>query len=102
MQKNDNIVIKGKVVVINSKKDYYKIKNKVILVAKNTHPDLVIVINKIEAIVVEVDNKLCHAAIIAREFKKPILMGVSNVTKNLKTGDSIRIDFSQKTIKKIK
>ncbi len=102
MKKDNNEIIKGEVVVINDKKDYYKIKNKVILVAKNTHPDLVIGINKIKAIVVEVDNKLCHAAIIAREFKKPILMGINNITKKLKTGDNVQINFFQKTIKKIK
>ncbi len=102
MEKDNNIIIEGEIVIINNKRDYYKIKNKVILVAKNTHPDLVIVIDKIKAIVVEVDNKLCHAAIIAREFKKPVLMGVDNVTKNFKTGNKVIINFNQKTIKKIK
>ncbi len=102
MTKNNNIIIEGEVVVINNKEDYYKIKNKVILVAKNTHPDLVVVINKIEAIVVEVNNKLCHAAIIAREFKKPLLMGATGITKNLKTGDTVQINLVQKNIKKIK
>lgn len=95
------MTIKGKVVVINSKEDYYKIKDRVILVAKNTTPDLVIVINNIEAIVAEIDNKLCHAAIIAREFNKPLLMGVDGVTKKFRTGDEVMVDFDNKIIKTI-
>ncbi len=94
-------IIKGKVIVINDKEDYYRIKDKVILVAKNTTPDLVVVINNIEAIVTEIDNKLCHAAIIAREFNKPLLMGVNEATKKFRTGDEVMIDFDSKIIKTI-
>jgi pyruvate,water dikinase len=97
-----NDVIRGKVTIIKNKKDYYRIKRETILVAKNTHPDLVVVINKIKAIVTEIDNKLCHAAIIAREFDKPLLMGIHNVTKEFKTGDKVMIDFENKIINKMK
>ena len=95
-------VIKGKVTIIRNKKDYYDIKGKTILVAKNTHPDLVIVIGKIKAIVTEIDNKLCHAAIIAREFKIPLLMGVKNATKRFKTNEKVIVDIENKSISKIK
>jgi len=94
--------IRGKVIVIKSKNDYYGIKDETILVAKNTHPDLVVVINRIKAIVTEVDNKLCHAAIIAREFNKPLLMGMNNITKEFKTGDKAVVDFDNKIIDKTK
>lgn len=94
-------IIRGKITVIKSKKDYYKIKNEVILIAKETTPDLVIVINRIKAIVIEVDNKLCHAAIVAREFNKPILMGIKNATKKFKTGEEIIINLDNKIINKI-
>ena len=97
-----NSIIKGKIAVIKNKKDYYSIKKQSILVAKNTHPDLLVVIKKIQAIVTEIDNKLCHAAIIAREFDTPILMGIKNATKEFKTGDKVMIDFNNKTINKIK
>jgi len=95
-------IISGKITIIKNKRDYYKINEKTILVAKNTHPDLVIVINSIKAIVTEIDSKLCHAAIIAREFDKLLLMGVKNATKEFKTGDRVMIDFDNKTIKRLK
>jgi pyruvate,water dikinase len=95
-------IITAKITVIKSPKDYYRIKSETILVAKNTCPDIVIAINKVRGIITEVDNKLCHAAIIAREFDKPILMGVGNATRKFKTGDKIIVDFDNKVIKKIK
>ena len=90
----------GKATVIKSNKDYYKIKKETILIACHTHPDLVIVIDKIKGIITELDNKLCHAAIVAREFNKPLLMGVENATKKFKTGDRIIVDFENKIVKK--
>ena len=93
-------IIRGKVTIIKSEKDYYKIKEETILIAKNTHPDLVIVINKIKGIVTEIDNKLCHAAIIAREFDKPLLMGIKNATKKFKKGDEVVVDFENKIVSK--
>jgi len=93
-------IVAGRVTTIKNRKDYYRIKKETILVARNTHPDLMIAVNEIKAMVVEIDNKLCHAAIIAREFNKPILMGVANATKRFKTGDKIFIDFDKKIIRK--
>lgn len=95
-------VIKGKAFLIRSEKDYYKINKPVILVARNTHPDVVIAIKKIKAIVMEIDNRLCHAAIISREYGVPLLMGVENATKEFKTGDKVIVNFNNKTVYKIK
>lgn len=95
-------IITGRVTIIRSEKDYYKIRKDTILVAENTHPDIVIAIKKIKAIVTEIDNRLCHAAIIAREFDVPLLMGVENATKEFKTGDKVVVNFDNKTIYKIK
>ena len=95
-------IITGKATVIKSNRDYYKIKKETILIADHTHPDIVIVMDKIKCIITELDNKLCHAAIVSREYKKPLLMGVQNATKKFKTGDKIMVDFKNKLIKKIK
>lgn len=92
------MIIKGKVKIIKKQKDYYQIKDEVIIVAVNTTPDIVAVINKVKAIVTEIDNKLCHAAIIAREYNKPLVMGQAGVTKKYKDGDTISINIISKTI----
>jgi phosphoenolpyruvate synthase/pyruvate phosphate dikinase len=95
-------IIQGKVFIVRSEKDYYKINKPVILVARNTHPDIVIAIKKVKAIVIEIDNRLCHAAIISREYGVPLLMGVEDATKNFKIGDKVMVDFNSKKICKIK
>ena len=94
--------IKGRVVVAKGKRDYLTVKKGTILVAKNTQPDLVMVIDKIAAIVTEIDSQLSHQAIIAREFQKPLLMGIKNATKAWKTGDRVVVDFDNKVVKEIK
>ncbi|MDD5552017.1 MAG: PEP-utilizing enzyme [Candidatus Pacebacteria bacterium] len=94
-------IIQGKVVVIKNDDDYYNIKEESILIAENTTPEVMVAIKKLKAIVTEIDNKLCHAAIIAREFQKPLLMGIDNTTNKFKTGERIVIDFQKKAIKKI-
>ncbi len=92
------MIISGKVKIIKKQKDYYQIKDEVIIVTENTTPDIVVVINKVKAIVTEIDNKLCHAAIIAREYDKPLVMGQVNATKKYKDGDTISINIISKII----
>ena len=92
------MLISGKVKVIKNQKDYYTIKEEVIIVAARTTPDIVVVMHNVLAIITEVDNKLCHAAIIAREYNKPLVMGQLNATKKYKDGDFITIDINKKII----
>jgi len=92
------MIIKGKVKIIKNPSDYSKIKSKSIIVAVTTTPDIVIVMHKVLAIVTEIDNKLSHAAIIAREYKKPLIMGVANATKKYLNGQIISIDTISKKI----
>jgi phosphoenolpyruvate synthase/pyruvate phosphate dikinase len=95
------MAIKGKIKIVNMIDDYYDVMDKVIIVARNTHPDIVVVMDKVLAIVVEVDNKLCHAAIIAREYGKPLLLGVEGARKRFKDGDKVEVNTVKKTICKI-
>jgi pyruvate,water dikinase len=92
------MIISGKVKIIKKPENYYQIKKNVIVVAKNTTPDIVVAIGKIKAIVTEIENKLCHAAIIAREYGKPLIMGQVDATKKYKDGDTISINTISKTI----
>ncbi|TSC95392.1 MAG: hypothetical protein Athens101410_571 [Parcubacteria group bacterium Athens1014_10] len=95
-------IIKGKVFVITKRlwteQDLFDFGDHTILIVKNTTPDITIVINKVEVIVTEVENLLCHAAIICREYNKPLLMGIKNATKKFKTGDEVIINLENKTI----
>ncbi len=92
------MIIKGRACVIRSKKDYSRFKEGDILLAFNADPETASIIGKAAAMAVEVDNRLCHAAIIAREAGKPLVMGMEGVTREFKTGDSVVIDTERKFI----
>ena len=55
---------------------------------------------KAAAFVTEVGGLTCHAAIIAREMKKPCVIGAEGVTSALKDGDYVKVDADSGIVKK--
>lgn len=92
--------LKGRVKIIRKESDYLSVKKGDIIVAYNTKPDIVLVIKKIKVIITEVDNKLCHAAIISREYGIPLVMGVKDIFNQFKDGEVIKVNILSKEIKK--
>jgi phosphohistidine swiveling domain-containing protein len=72
-----------------------------ILVTGMTRPEFLSLIKKSSAIITDVGGTLCHAAIAAREFKKPCVVGTAVATKVLKDGDFLEIDAVKGIVKKI-
>ncbi|MDP2638639.1 MAG: PEP-utilizing enzyme [Candidatus Azambacteria bacterium] len=86
--------------IVLDEKDFSKVKKGDILVTKETNSDFLPVIIKAKALVTDFGGILCHAAIIAREFKIPCIVGTKIATQIIKTGDVIEIDANKGTIKK--
>ncbi|MFK7778171.1 MAG: PEP/pyruvate-binding domain-containing protein [Gimesia sp.] len=63
-----------------------------ILVSIQSSPALMPLLKKCGAIVTDEGGIACHAAIIARELRKPTLIGTQLATKKIKTGDLIEVD----------
>jgi len=63
-----------------------------ILVTGMTRPEFMPYIKKASAIITDVGGILCHAAITAREFKIPCIVGTVTATKVLKNGKKIKLD----------
>ena len=63
-----------------------------ILVTGMTTPDFVPLIKKAGAIITNEGGITCHAAIIARELKKPCIIGTKIATQILKDGDLVEVD----------
>ena len=97
-------MIKGKIFVIKKRlwktEDLLGFEDGMILVVKNTAPDVQIILSKTMGIITEINNLLCHAAIISRENGTPLIMGQEKITSKLKTGDFIEVDFDKKIWKK--
>ena len=63
-----------------------------ILVAPVTSPSWTPVFHRIAAAVLDTGGIMCHAAIVAREYGLPAVVGTGNGTKLIRTGDRIRVD----------
>ncbi len=57
---------------------------------------------KCSAIVTDFGGLTSHAAIIARELKKPCVVGTKFATKVLNDGDEVEVDANQGVVKIIK
>ena len=93
-------IIAGRVRIVNSFKQMKNMKKGEILVSSMTTPRLLPAVKKAAAIVTDEGGIICHAAIIAREYKIPCIVGTKNATKILKDGDIIKVDAIKGIIKK--
>jgi pyruvate,water dikinase len=41
---------------------------------------------------------MCHAAIVAREYRLPAVLGTGSATKRIATGDRIHVDADNGTV----
>ena len=57
-----------------------------------TAPSFVPMMKRAAAIVTDEGGITCHAAIVAREIKKPCIVGTKNATKVLKDGDMVEVN----------
>jgi pyruvate,water dikinase len=69
-----------------------------ILVAPLTAPSWAPVFGKIGATVTDVGGIMSHAAIVCREYGLPAVTGTAFGTKNIKTGQRLRVDGNNGTV----
>lgn len=72
-----------------------------VLVTGMTVPEVTPKIMKARAIVTDEGGITCHAAIIAREFKIPTVIGTKIATQVFKDGDRVEVDAIKGVVKKI-
>ncbi len=63
-----------------------------VLVSPATSPSWTPVFGSIVAAVLDSGGSMCHAAIVAREYSLPTVVGTGTGTKRIKTGDRLRVD----------
>jgi pyruvate,water dikinase len=63
-----------------------------ILVAPFTSTSWTPVFGRIAAAVTDAGGVMCHAAIVAREYSLPAVLGTGSATKQITTGDRVRVD----------
>ena len=82
----------GKVCLINSPKEFYKMKKGDILVCHLTDPEWTPLFKMASAVVADTGSALSHAAIVAREYNIPAVLGVGFATIKFKDGDAIQVN----------
>ncbi len=84
--------VSGVVHVIRDEAEVDKFREGEILVARMTDPSWYPLFPLAKGIITEVGGWLSHAAIIAREYDLPAVVGVDDATRHLRSGDIVRIN----------
>ncbi len=87
-------VAEGRARVILRPEQLGELEDGEILVAPSTSPSWAPVFGKIGAAVLDAGGIMSHAAIVAREYGLPAVVGTGSATKQIKTGDRLHVDAS--------
>lgn len=87
-----NGVVEGTARVIKSVQDIGRLQQGDILVCQVTNPTWAPVFQKIAAAVSDIGGSMSHAAIVAREYGLPAVVGTGQATARIQDGQRIRVD----------
>ena len=90
--------VTGKVRVVRNIDRRDEVEPGEILVTNATNIGWTRIFPKVSAIVTDIGAPLSHAAIVAREFGIPAVVGCGNATTVLKTGDMVEVDGTTGTV----
>ncbi len=82
----------GPVVMVKSEHDLKNFPNGGVLVARNTSPKYVTVMDRAAAIITDAGSPTGHMALLAREFKIPTILCTERATRTLQPGQIITVD----------
>jgi phosphohistidine swiveling domain-containing protein len=85
-------VYEGPARVVRSSEDFDRVRHGDVLVAPSTSPYFNVLLPLLGAIVTDRGGALSHAAIVAREYGIPGVVGAKVATTRIQTGDRIRVD----------
>ena len=85
-------VVEGVARVVRSIDEIGTVQQDEILVCSVTAPSWGPVFPKIAGAVSDIGGMMSHAAIVAREYGLPAVVGTGNATSTIKTGDRVRVD----------
>ena len=91
-------LVEGTARVILDVEQLADVKDGEILVAPFTQASWTPVFARIAAAVTDAGGVMCHAAIVAREYNLPAVLGTGSATKRIATGDLIRVDADNGTV----
>jgi pyruvate,water dikinase len=85
-------VVEGIARIVKSVDEISRLQPGDILVCQVTNPTWAPIFQKIRAAVSDIGGSMSHAAIVAREYGLPAVVGTGNATTKIKDGQRIRVD----------
>ncbi|MDR2215996.1 MAG: hypothetical protein LBE59_09175 [Nevskiaceae bacterium] len=85
-------VVEGTARVVKSVEEISKLRDGDILVCQVTNPTWSPIFRKISAAVSDIGGSMSHAAIVAREYGLPAVVGTGTATRRIPDGARIRVD----------
>jgi pyruvate,water dikinase len=85
-------VVEGPARVVKSVEEISRLKAGDILVCQITNPTWAPIFQTIVGAVSDIGGSMSHAAIVAREYGMPAVVGTGNATARIKDGQRIRVD----------
>ncbi len=89
----------GKACIIHSPNEFYKMQKGDILVCHLTDPEWTPLFKLASAVVADTGAALSHAAIVAREYGIPAVLGLGFATTKYKDGDMLQVDGDEGTVR---
>lgn len=90
--------VKGKVCVVHSPEEFYKLEKGDILVCTYTDPEWTPLFALAGGVVVDTGGTLSHAAIVAREYGIPAVLATGDATLKLKDGDMVLVNATEGSV----
>jgi phosphoenolpyruvate synthase/pyruvate phosphate dikinase len=85
-------VYEGPARIVNGPQDFNRLQQGDVLVTRNTGPAFNVVLPLLGAIVTDRGGQLSHAAIVAREYGIPAVVGTREATSTFADGVRVRVD----------
>ena len=86
---------KGRVCIIHSPEEFYKLEKGDILVCTYTDPEWTPLFALAAGVVVDTGGTLSHAAIVAREYGIPAVLATGDATQKLKDGEMVIVNAGE-------
>jgi pyruvate,water dikinase len=85
-------VVEGTARVVLSPDEFDRVQKDEIVVCRMTSPAWVVLFTKISGLVTDAGGMASHPAVVSREFGIPAVVGTSDATRRIRTGDRIRVN----------
>ncbi len=91
----------GPVCLVTGPEEFQKLQSGHILVCPLTDPEWTPLFALAAGVVSDTGGSLSHAAIVAREYRIPAVLGTGTATKILKDGERVRVDGNAGRVEKL-